>query len=408
MDASTAAALVEESAKRSGLLWVRRAGLPPHDSTPARPVWHVWHDGSAYLLTGGIEQPMPERLDEPGARAEVTARSKDKGSRLVVWPASVERGRTGQRGLDRGRPVAAGRAAELTRRRAGAAALGAGVPPAATEPRRRRARDARRALDGIARDASATDGRHHTGPATLAPVRTTAAYPLTQTAARCPGGQGTRIRPSAIGTTEPVTDSSTARPSAHRTTHSMPRRPAHLDALFHDVRRRRVARARARRPPARPRDRARPTRSPGPRPRPTPPANTRACATPVDVAEHRHPGHASDVGQRSDVGPRARDRARPHVQVREVDADTRPPHRVTDQVGGRQPHGRQHRRGIDRLAQRRLATGQASPGPRRAAAATSRRRTPAPPARYPPGRAHASPRRSRPRGDRRTAAPCRA
>jgi hypothetical protein len=87
MDPATAAALVEESAKRSGLLWVRRAGLAA--GTPPQPVWHIWHDGSAYLLTGGIEQLLPEGLDEPGARAEVTARSKDTGARLVVWPARV-------------------------------------------------------------------------------------------------------------------------------------------------------------------------------------------------------------------------------------------------------------------------------------------------------------------------------
>lgn len=90
MDAATAAALLEESAKRSGLLWVRRAGLAAGDVTPARPVWHIWQDGSVYLLTGGIEQPMPEGLDEPGVQAEVTARSKDKGSRLMVWRASVD------------------------------------------------------------------------------------------------------------------------------------------------------------------------------------------------------------------------------------------------------------------------------------------------------------------------------
>jgi hypothetical protein len=88
MDAATTAALVEESAKRSGLLWVRRAGLAA--GTPPQPVWHIWHDGSAYLLTGGIEQPLPEGLDEPGARAEVTARSKDTRARLVVWPARVQ------------------------------------------------------------------------------------------------------------------------------------------------------------------------------------------------------------------------------------------------------------------------------------------------------------------------------
>jgi hypothetical protein len=89
MDAATTAALAEESAKRSGLLWVRRTDDRP-DAAPARPVWHVWHEGSAYLLTGGAEQPAPEGLDTDGARAEVTARSKDKGCRLLVWQATVQ------------------------------------------------------------------------------------------------------------------------------------------------------------------------------------------------------------------------------------------------------------------------------------------------------------------------------
>jgi hypothetical protein len=89
MDAATAAALVEEAARRSGLIWVRRAGADPDSGPPPRPVWHLWQGGSAYLLTGGIEQPMPEGLDADGAQAEVIVRSKDKGSELVVWRAAV-------------------------------------------------------------------------------------------------------------------------------------------------------------------------------------------------------------------------------------------------------------------------------------------------------------------------------
>jgi hypothetical protein len=89
MDAATAAALVEEAARRSGLIWVRRAGADSDAGPPSRPVWHLWQDGSAYLLTGGIEQPMPEGLDGDGAQAEVIVRSKDKGSELVVWRAAV-------------------------------------------------------------------------------------------------------------------------------------------------------------------------------------------------------------------------------------------------------------------------------------------------------------------------------
>lgn len=82
MDAEAIAALVDEATKRSGLVWVRPAGEHQH----SQPVWHLWQDGSAYVLTGGIEQAAPMLTD----RAYVTVASKDKGSRLVTWVAAVE------------------------------------------------------------------------------------------------------------------------------------------------------------------------------------------------------------------------------------------------------------------------------------------------------------------------------
>jgi hypothetical protein len=81
MDADAIAALVDEATKRSGLIWVRPAGERQH----AQAVWHLWQDGAAYVLTGGIEQPLPA-LDD---RAYVTVASKDKGARLVTWVATV-------------------------------------------------------------------------------------------------------------------------------------------------------------------------------------------------------------------------------------------------------------------------------------------------------------------------------
>ncbi|MBT2398163.1 hypothetical protein [Streptomyces sp. ISL-100] len=74
-------ALVEEATKKSGLIWVRGTG-------PARSLWHVWHDGAAYVVGDGPgEQPFPGLAD--GGSAEVTVRSKDKGGRLVTWTATV-------------------------------------------------------------------------------------------------------------------------------------------------------------------------------------------------------------------------------------------------------------------------------------------------------------------------------
>jgi hypothetical protein len=74
-------ALVEEATKKSGLIWVRGDG-------PARGLWHVWHEGAAHVIGDGPgEQPLPGLV--PGAPAEVTVRSKDKGGRLVAWSARV-------------------------------------------------------------------------------------------------------------------------------------------------------------------------------------------------------------------------------------------------------------------------------------------------------------------------------
>lgn len=74
-------ALVEESAKKSGLLWVR---LP--DGTD-RPLWQVWHEGAVLVLGEGAEQPLHGLAD--GQSTVLTARSKDKGGRLVSWPVRV-------------------------------------------------------------------------------------------------------------------------------------------------------------------------------------------------------------------------------------------------------------------------------------------------------------------------------
>lgn len=75
-------ALVEEAAKKSGLVWVTGP------AGPSRPLWHVWHEGAVCLVGDGPgEQPLPALTD--GGPAEVTVRSKDKGGRLVTWSATV-------------------------------------------------------------------------------------------------------------------------------------------------------------------------------------------------------------------------------------------------------------------------------------------------------------------------------
>jgi hypothetical protein len=84
MDDPALAAVIEEAAKKSGLVWVRGVG----PGLRAQPVWHVWQDGAIYVLTGGLEQPAPEGLVD---RAFVTVRSKDTWSRLATFVVDASR-----------------------------------------------------------------------------------------------------------------------------------------------------------------------------------------------------------------------------------------------------------------------------------------------------------------------------
>ncbi|MEP6461916.1 MAG: hypothetical protein ABJC62_00540 [Frankiaceae bacterium] len=77
----TESAVVAEAMKKSGLVWLRVG------EARASPVWHLWHENSAYVLHGGDEQPAPGLAD--AANVAVAVRSKDNGGRLVVWSASV-------------------------------------------------------------------------------------------------------------------------------------------------------------------------------------------------------------------------------------------------------------------------------------------------------------------------------
>ncbi|MGW1071296.1 hypothetical protein [Streptomyces sp. NPDC002537] len=76
-------ALIEEATKKSGLIWVQGP------EGPSRALWHVWHEGAAHLVGGPGEQPLDALGLLDGGHATVTVRSKDKGGRLVTWPARV-------------------------------------------------------------------------------------------------------------------------------------------------------------------------------------------------------------------------------------------------------------------------------------------------------------------------------
>jgi hypothetical protein len=71
--------LLSAAAKKSGLLWIDVPG------DRAWPAWHVWLDGTAYVVTGPGEQSLPVLP----AELAVTFRSKDTGGRLVTVPAQA-------------------------------------------------------------------------------------------------------------------------------------------------------------------------------------------------------------------------------------------------------------------------------------------------------------------------------
>jgi hypothetical protein len=83
-DPDAARRLIAEAMKRSSIAWI----TVPDGGRP-RPAWHLWHEGAAYVVTGGIEQPLPGLAH--AEYASVTARSKEAGGRLVTWIAMVQR-----------------------------------------------------------------------------------------------------------------------------------------------------------------------------------------------------------------------------------------------------------------------------------------------------------------------------
>jgi hypothetical protein len=72
-------ALLSEAGKKSGILWIDIPG------DRAWPAWHVWLDGTAYVLTGPGEQSLPVLPED----LAVTFRSKSTGGRLVTVPAKA-------------------------------------------------------------------------------------------------------------------------------------------------------------------------------------------------------------------------------------------------------------------------------------------------------------------------------
>ncbi len=77
--------LIDETTKKSDLVWLAYDGL---DGQSTRAAWHVWHKGAAYVVCDGSEQQMPGLADADSAI--VCVRSKDNWGLLVAWRAAVE------------------------------------------------------------------------------------------------------------------------------------------------------------------------------------------------------------------------------------------------------------------------------------------------------------------------------
>ncbi|MDQ1667121.1 MAG: hypothetical protein QOH75_3152 [Actinomycetota bacterium] len=85
-DVARARALVEEACRKSSMLWLR---IESDQRTVA--AWHVWSEGAAYVVSGGLEQDLPMLAEPANDRLVVTVRSKDTGGRLVTWVGSTSR-----------------------------------------------------------------------------------------------------------------------------------------------------------------------------------------------------------------------------------------------------------------------------------------------------------------------------
>ena len=77
--------LIEESTKKSEILWLAYPGLVDQST---RAVWYIWHKGAVYFVFDGSEQQMPGFEDAD--TAVVCVRSKDNWGLLVAWRSAVE------------------------------------------------------------------------------------------------------------------------------------------------------------------------------------------------------------------------------------------------------------------------------------------------------------------------------
>jgi len=81
--AAPAHPLVTEAMRKAALAWLEVPGQR------AVAAWLTWHDGAAYVVHGGEEQPLPGLAGAD--RCRVAVRSADNGARILTWTATVTR-----------------------------------------------------------------------------------------------------------------------------------------------------------------------------------------------------------------------------------------------------------------------------------------------------------------------------
>lgn len=71
---------IVQATRKTGVVWVR-----PVMAERAFLVWHAWHQGAAYLVTGGREQRVDGLAD--GVEVAVIVRDKASRARTLTWRA---------------------------------------------------------------------------------------------------------------------------------------------------------------------------------------------------------------------------------------------------------------------------------------------------------------------------------
>ena len=70
---------LEQATRKAGVVWLALDGGTP------QLVWHLWHEGCLWVISGGLEQQLPGSHN--ATRAAVTVRGKD----IQVWEGDVTR-----------------------------------------------------------------------------------------------------------------------------------------------------------------------------------------------------------------------------------------------------------------------------------------------------------------------------